>query len=135
MGRCWPWRRSSGIRRAWKQRWRSSANRESRLDSRHGVDDDVHRELRVVLRAEALVAPVVIPLAAVVLVRVQDAQPALPLDAAQIVVHDVVAPAIELMARLRRSLRKTEKRPIQAMAVRELRHRALGKRALHLGHE
>ena len=41
---------------------------------RQCVDDDVHTKARVVLGQEALVAPVVVPLAAVVLVAVQQAE-------------------------------------------------------------
>src|SRR5690606_19748705 len=60
---------------------------------RQRIDDDVDRELRVVLGQEALVAPVVVPFAAVVLVAVEHAEAAADLDALQVVVHEVVAPA------------------------------------------
>src|SRR5688572_24235806 len=76
--------------------------------SGHGVDHEVHGKLGVVLCPEALVAPVVIPLAAVVLVRIEHRHPAFTFDGAQIVVHHVVAPAIEFMRSLRRAVGKIE---------------------------
>src|SRR5687767_10419065 len=84
---------------------------------RHRVDDKIDRELRVVLGPEPLVLPVVVPLAAVVLVRVDDAEPAAALDAAQVGVHDVVAPAVELMAGLRRAVGELEKGAVEPVGA------------------
>src|SRR3954451_11762004 len=72
--------------------------------SSHRVDDEVHRELGVVLRPKALVLPRVVPLAPIVLIRADDAYPSVAVHAAQIAVHDVVAPTIELVRRLRRTV-------------------------------
>ena len=74
---------------------------------RHRVDDDVDRELGVVLALEALVPPVVVPLAAVVLVAVEHADPAAVLDPAQVVVDDVVSPAVQLVRGRRRTVVET----------------------------
>ena len=51
------------------------------------------------------------------------------LDAAQVVVHDVVAPAVQLVRRLRRAVGEREERAVERMRVRQLRERAgAGKR-------
>src|SRR3569833_1084391 len=102
--------------------------------SSHRVHDEIHRELGVVSRAEALVLPRVIPLAPIVLIRVDDPHAAVPLDAAQIAVYDVVAPAIQLVRRLRRSI-ELEERVIHAMLVRQLLQCTGSERARHLALE
>ena len=83
--------------------------------ARHRIHDDVDRELRVVLALEALVPPVVVPLAAVVLVAVEHAEPAAVLDAAQIVVDDVVPPAVQLVRGGRRAVLEREEAAIERM--------------------
>src|SRR6185295_14637833 len=62
------------------------------LISPHHVDDDVDREFGVVLAQEALVSPIVVPLAAVVLAAVQHREPSATVNPLQVLVHDVVAP-------------------------------------------
>src|SRR5450759_2626268 len=52
--------------------------------SSHHVNDDVDGELRVVLAEETLVAPVVVPLAAVVLAAVQHRDSSSPFDRFQV---------------------------------------------------
>src|SRR5580765_2572687 len=71
----------------------STQTASSTLISPHHIDDDVDGEFGVVLAQEALVAPVVVPLAAVVLAAVQHRVPSAPIDPFQVLVHDVVAPA------------------------------------------
>ena len=73
---------------------------------RHRVDDDVDGELGVVLALEALVAPVVVPLAAVVLVAVENPDPPAMLDRAEVVVDDVVSPTVQFVRGGRRPFRK-----------------------------
>src|SRR5436853_6509287 len=70
---------------------------------RHRVDGDIDGEFGIVVAQEAFVPPVVVPLAAVVLVAVQNRKTIAPLDALQVVMDDVVAPAVELVRRLRRT--------------------------------
>ena len=69
----------------------------------HRIHHQIDRELGVVLALEALVPPVVVPLAAVVLVAVEHAQPAAALDPAQVVVDDVVSPPVQLVRGRRRT--------------------------------
>ena len=76
---------------------------------RHRIHDEVDGELRVVLALESLVAPVVVPLAAVVLVAVEHAEPAAVLEPAQVVVDDLVAPAVQLVRRRRRAVSNVKK--------------------------
>src|SRR5947209_2418586 len=71
--------------------------RVSLTPSFHHVDDDVDGEFGVVFTEKALVTPVVIPLAAVILAAVQNREPSPPLDALQVFVHDVVAPTVQLV--------------------------------------
>src|SRR5687767_10707586 len=78
-----------------------------------GVNDKIHRKPSIVFTPKSLVPPVVVPLAAVVLVRVHDAQASATLKTAQVVVNNVVAPAIQFVARLRRTIGKAEERAIQ----------------------
>ena len=85
---------------------------------RHRIHHDVDRELGVVLPLEALVPPVVVPLAAVVLVRVEHAEPAAVLHPAQVVVDDVVAPPVELVRGRRRAVGKLEEAAIERMLRR-----------------
>ena len=62
-------------------RARAASDRTRRLTlRRHRVHDQIDGELRVVLALEALVPPVVVPLAAVVLVAVEHAEPAAVLE-------------------------------------------------------
>ena len=83
-------------------------------------------------RAKALVLPVIVPLATVVLIGVDHAEPTVALDAAKVAVDDVVAPAIELVTRLRRTV-EPEKRAIERVALRNLRqHIRTRERARHL---
>src|SRR5687768_5957304 len=79
----------------------------------HRIDDDVYRESSVVVTLEPLVAPVVVPLAAVVLVGIQHADPAAMLDGAKVVVHQVVAPSVQFMRRLRRPVGKLKERSVE----------------------
>ena len=60
-----------------------------------GVHHDIDRELGVVFGKEALVAPIVIPLTAVILVAVKQAETAVEFDAFEVIMHDIVAPAIQ----------------------------------------
>src|SRR5678816_978167 len=72
------------------------------------IHDDVDREFCDVFSQPALVAPVEIPLAAVVLVAVEHAEPAVDRDSAQVVVHEIVAPAVQLHGGRRRSVEGEE---------------------------
>src|SRR5258707_512995 len=60
---------------------RPSHSSPRRRSAREGIHHQVHGELRVVHREEALVVGVVVPLRAVVLAAVQEREPAVALDA------------------------------------------------------
>src|SRR5436190_3482156 len=96
--------RPAGARRGmpWSCKRLRSKHRSGSIGQR--VQHDVHRELRVVLGEEALVAPVVVPFAAVVLVAVEEPEAAVDLDALEVVVHEVVAPAVQLERGRRRTV-------------------------------
>src|SRR5690606_7340009 len=86
----------------------------------HGVDHDVYAEPGIVLGQEALVAEVVVPFAAVVLVAVEDRDAAVDLDCLEVVVDQVVAPAVQLQARGWRPVLEREERAVERMVVGNL---------------
>src|SRR5690606_13319021 len=90
--------------------------------TREGIDDDVDGDLRGVLRLPAV--PVLrelhVPLGAVVLVAVEHVDPVPVHDPHQVIVHQVVAPAVELVARRRGTVLELEERPVQPVVVRDL---------------
>src|SRR5690606_15626505 len=98
------------------------------------VHHDVDGEAGVVFREPALVAPVVVPFAAVVLVAVEHAEPALVLDAFQVVVHQVVAPAVQLEAGGRRAV-ELEEAGVERMRAGQLGERVRPEDGGHLGLE
>src|SRR5262249_7235506 len=63
------------------------------------IHDDVHGETRVIHREESFALGVVVPLRAVVFAAVQHGDAPIALNRLQVLVHEVVAPAIELVAR------------------------------------
>src|SRR4030095_11224579 len=68
-----------------------------RIVSCHRIDNDVDGELGVVLAQEALVPPIVIPLAAVILVAVEHGEAIRSFDALEVVVDDCFPPSVELV--------------------------------------
>src|SRR2546423_15446184 len=62
-----------------------------------GIDDYVDAEARVIAGEKALVAPVVVPFAAVVFVRVEHSYAVVNLYGLKILVHHVVAPDVQLV--------------------------------------
>src|SRR5207342_1814398 len=99
------------------------------------VHHDVDREPGVVLGQEALVAPVVVPLAPVILVAVEHAEAAVDLDAAQVIVHEIVAPPVQLEAGGGRALGEAEETAVQRMVVRQLAQRLGAEDRRHLRFE
>src|SRR5512145_1668535 len=83
----------------------------------HRVHNDVDRKARIVVALKTFVPPVVVPFAAVILVGVQHAEAAAMFDAAQIVVDEIVAPPVQLVRRLRRSIGEAEERVIEPVRV------------------
>src|SRR5690606_10646804 len=68
------------------------------------IHHHIHAEARVVEREEALVVRMVVPLRGVVLAAVQHADAAVALHSLQVLVDEVVAPAVELVAGCGRSV-------------------------------
>jgi hypothetical protein len=92
----------------------------------------VDREAGVVLGQPALVAPVVVPLAAVVLVAVEDADAPVDLDRLQVVVHQVVTPAVELERGGGRAVVEVEERVVERVVVADLAQRGGAEDGGHL---
>jgi len=69
---------------------------------RHGIHYNIHPEFCIVLRKKSLVAKVIVPFAAIVLIAVQYADTVLHDDSLQIVMHQVVPPSIQLKGRIGR---------------------------------
>src|SRR5690606_9254766 len=63
--------------------------------------------------------PVIVPLATIVLVAVEHAEAAVDADALEVVVHQVIAPAVELEAGGRRAV-ETEEAGIDGVVARQL---------------
>src|SRR5712692_5281735 len=91
--------------------------------SRRRVHDDVDAELRVVLGEKALVAEIVVPLAPVILVAVEDGEPPVQDHALQVVVYQIVAPAVQLERGVRRSIREGEERSVELVLFGQLDER------------
>src|SRR4051812_41299174 len=68
------------------------------------IDHEVHGEAGVVHRLKALAVRMVVPLGAVVLAAVQHSDPAVAPICEQVLVHEVVAPPVQLVAGGGRSL-------------------------------
>ena len=75
---------------------------------RQRVQQNIDAEFGVVFGQEAFVAEVVVPLAAVVFVGVKHAEAAVDFDAFQVVVYQVVAPAVQLEGSGRRAIGELE---------------------------
>src|SRR5690606_14742732 len=136
---CWPttaWAsapRSSPRRGSRESRsWEEAVMRSPVRSVRQCVHHDVHTELRVVFGEEAFVAPVVVPFAAVVFVAVEHAQPAIDLDALEVVVHQVIAPAVELEAGGRRAVGELEEAVVDGVTVGQLLQRGGAEDRTHL---
>src|SRR6185503_15909247 len=99
---------------------------------RQRVHHHVDGELGVVLRQPALVAPVVVPLAAVVLVAVEDGDAAVDLDRLEVVVHQVVAPAVELEGGRRRAVVEVEEGVVDPVRLGDLAQRVFTEDFGHL---
>src|SRR4029078_5675872 len=83
-----------------------------------GIHHDVDAELGGVLREKALAVGVERPLRAVILAAVQHVDATVAHDALEILVHEVVAPPIELVARGGWALGEREEAEIERMVVR-----------------
>src|SRR5687768_3561077 len=97
-----------------------------RRSSREGIHHQVHGELRVVHREKALVVRMISPLRRIVLVAVQHRDPPVAHHSLEVLVHQVVSPAVELVACRRWALLEMKERAIERMVVGHLdqrRHR------------
>src|SRR5687767_3228626 len=101
-------------------RTRSPVSIPPRTSAREGIHDDVDAKARIVDSREALVIGVVVPFRAVVLVAVENSDPVAMKHGFQVLVNEVVAPAIQLMTGRRWSFLELEERAVQWMRVREI---------------
>src|SRR5215210_4987213 len=90
------------------------------------VDDDIDAEACIVLDGESLVRPVVVPFAAVILVGVEDSDAPVNLYRLQVIVNDVVAPAVQLVRCRGRTVLELEEGAVERMVVRQFAHRLFG---------
>src|SRR5690606_22400046 len=96
--------------------------------ARERIDDQVHAELRRVLLHRPLRLGVEVPLRAVVLVAVEQADPVPPAipaarpdeDRMQVRVQQVVAPAVQLVVRVRWAVLEREEATVDLVVVRHL---------------
>lgn len=85
--------------------------------SRQGIYHNIHPKTRIINGQETFVPEIVVPLAAVIFVAVQDADLSVDRDRFEIVVHEVVAPAVQLEGGGRRAIGKFEKTVVNRMVV------------------
>src|SRR5258708_2854035 len=109
---------------------RSVSSAARRMSAREGIHDDVDREPGVVHGEEALVLGVVVPLRAVILVAEEQHEPPLVLHTRERLMDEVVAPAVQFVARGRRAVLEHEERAIERMCLRQRLQRPVDARAL-----
>src|SRR3954469_8215915 len=95
-----------------------------RVSAREGIDDDVDPEARVVDGREALAVGVIIPLGAVVLAAVQHADAIALQHSLQVLVDEIVPPAVHLLARWRGSVSELEEAAEDLVIVGQVSWRA-----------
>src|SRR5687767_2920421 len=106
---------------------RSMTSTSARRLSGERIDDDVHAETGVVDTVESLVLGMVAPLRTVVLVAVEHPDAITAHDRLELRVNQVISPAVQLVARVRRPVRELEERRVQLVSSRnrdELSRRA-----------
>lgn len=85
-----------------------------------GVKDDVHSELRIVFRQEAFVSKIVIPFATIILVTIEHADAAVDHDGLEIIMYQVVAPAVEFEGGVGGTFLEMKKAVVDRVVVRDL---------------
>src|SRR5712671_6859332 len=99
---------------------RSACSLRIRISAREGIYNDVHAEARVVHSREALAVRAVIPLRAVILAAVQNPDATALHHRLKILVHQIVTPSVELVARRRRTVAELEEAAIDLVVVRQI---------------
>src|SRR6476620_1246854 len=99
---------------------RSAVSIRPRVSAREGIYDQVHAEARVIDGREALVVGVVVPFGAVVLVAEKHLDPAILHHRFQILVDEIVAPAVELVTRCRRTIVELEEAGVNRVGFRKI---------------
>src|SRR5205814_8280165 len=87
---------------------RNACSKRIRISAREGIDHDVHAKACVVDGRETLRIRRIVPLGAVILAAVKDGDAISLHHRLQVLVHQIVAPAIQLVARRRRTVGELE---------------------------
>ncbi|MDB5242415.1 MAG: hypothetical protein JWP57_3040 [Spirosoma sp.] len=96
------------------------------------VGYDVDPKLGIVFGQKAFIPEVVIPFAAVVFVAIENANSTIHHNGFEVVMHEVVAPAVQLERRGRRPFGKFEKAGVEGMVIGNLLQNLWTKRSGHL---
>src|SRR4051812_45442994 len=99
---------------------RNAVSKRPRTSAREGIHDDVDAEACVVYGREALVIRVVIPFGAVILVTEQNLNAIAFHHCFQVLVNEIVSPAIELVTRRGRAIIELEEAAEDRIRVREI---------------
>ena len=86
----------------------------------HGVEDDIDAEFGIVFGEESLIAEVVIPFAAIIFVAIEYADAAIDGNGLQVIVNEVVAPAVEFEAGIGRAFFEMEEAAVEGMVIWDL---------------
>src|SRR5688572_11133499 len=113
-------RRSTRASIATRPMARTTRSASRRQLSGERIDHDVHAEPRVVHAVEALVLGMLAPFGAVVLAAVQQCDAIPAHDGLELAMDEVVAPAIQFVAGVRRPIREREERRIDGVALRDI---------------
>src|SRR5437868_12858659 len=102
---------------------RNACSTRIRISAREGIDHDVHAKAGVVDSRETLRIRRIVPLGAVILAAVENGNAISLHYRLQVLVHQIVAPAIQLVTRRRRTVGELEERSIDLVIVGEILQR------------
>jgi len=99
------------------------------------IHNNIHSKLGIILRQEPLVPEVIIPFAAIILIAVEDPDAAVDGDRFEIIMDEIVAPAIQLERSVGRTFLKREKGMIERVMIRDLLQGGRAEEGAHLRFE
>src|SRR5438045_5545169 len=102
---------------------RNACSTRIRISAREGIDHDVHAKAGVVDGRETLRIRRIVPLRAVILAAVENSDAISLHHRLQVLVHQIVAPAIQLVTRRRRTVGELEEGAIDLVIVGEILQR------------
>jgi hypothetical protein len=96
---------------------KGGVEKSNRLYSVEGVEDDIYSEFGIVLGKEAFVPEIVVPFTSIVFIAVENADAAIDGNCLQVVVHEIIAPTVELESGVGRTFLKMKERTVHRVVV------------------